>query len=98
MAWVFTATKIATPSRLSASGHDIFQAGGFWNGFAIFHKPFDVKGKGLLSHSTSVVQIGAGGDNAGKIRKGHTEVAAGTVTASADCKTTGNGGRPLRGR
>ena len=43
------------PVSISGVGHDIFQAGRFWDGLAIFHKPFNVEGKGFLSHSASVI-------------------------------------------
>ena len=59
--------------------HDFLKRGGHRNSIAILCHALDMKNKGFFSHTTRVIQIDAGGDDARKVGKGDAEMTAGIL-------------------
>lgn len=60
-------------------GHDVVQRRRLGDGVAILGETVDMKVQGFLSHGSRVIETRPRGDDARKVRKGHTEVAVGVL-------------------
>ena len=65
-------------------GHDVFEAGGGGDGFAVLDHAFDVELDGLGGHAAGVIERGAGGDAAGEIGEIDAVVSVGLFAEKGD--------------